>query len=855
MAVVRERKDSNTGFRPLLSPETPLEAAVRDGPTREAIRLCAGDTLGSVVAPPRSRRIVLPNSSKSTIEWLKRLARMETDLGEDILQQNYSDLMRPPREIDCFLADEGLLSVTDAIVASIDPFIEKQCGIPAGALHELRRQVFLLVPDEVSTIAGSLVRPLSPGSYVSCDNPILHLPLEAMGFSDKFNRFFLRERGTSTVGELAWQTQYDLLRDGGCDRRWISRIREVLNLLGLDLGVVELGTSLDSPGPGQHYAIPYFREMVRRDGFWPLIEMALGHFDGWRRSYLEGRYLELIGATQMARRCGKDPQMALTQKERVLAASLHPFRFILHALTLPVLQAMEKQGGVVHRTEIEELTGEKDIRHFAFAANAGAGREVALVWRADMVTARPNKEVLYRGALKKTQHRGSYGFSSGSDWKPANVTDELVLILYEAGKPLHAGELLAEYRARGFTRWNYAWEAGGGDESRDAKTRPVKLAVQALLKYRLETYSIHPGVWVHESALPVPIATLTDAVDWCQARLEQTRVAYTPRRLHQELAEAGQSHPELTPTLLGKVLIRKPEIVATRSKRLVHVDADPLEAAPLVDQLAAISIREDKLLTADDFCTLVGAPARHSRHSVKNALHHEPAFILATPYGFIHERALKWPDWVRTWACTTALEILPEDGEPMLASVLLEGLEREYGILHISEHVATWALRGILRDHQQVVIGVGPLVARKTGEGDRALLNAAIVAIIRRLGIASSGQIKEELASRYHCGEHMASYSRCMHLIRDRLIRLPFYLYVLASNADEEVLDILSRHRHRFKHGRWVRSGDLYTDRAMLLLGLHYRRIGKGKVADEVRRQLLDREEVSEVLRERAQAL
>jgi len=94
-----------------------------------------------------------------------------------------------------------------------------------------------------------------------------------------------------------------------------------------------------------------------------------------------------------------------------------------------------------------------------------------------------------------------------------------------------------------------------------------------------------------------------------------------------------------------------------------------------------------------------------------------------------------------------------------------------------------------------------------------------------------------------------------MQLSRDRLIRLPFYLYVLASNTDEEVLEILKHRHRRLKHGRWVRSGDLYANRAMLLLGMHYRRIGKDKVADEVRRQLLDREEATEVMREQIRVL
>jgi hypothetical protein len=240
---------------------------------------------------------------------------------------------------------------------------------------------------------------------------------------------------------------------------------------------------------------------------------------------------------------------------------------------------------------------------------------------------------------------------------------------------------------------------------------------------------------------------------------------------------------------------------------------------------------------------------------VKNNLHKKPEFILCTPYGFIHEKALLWSTQVRSQAPAAALELLRDDGEPMPAMALLRELEQQFGPLHGSDHVATWALRGILDRAPEIFLGYGPLIARKISEGFRCLLTAAILSIVRSHGMASSAQIRSELVSRYHCFDNKHSYASCMNRLHDKLLRLPFYHYVHADNSDQEILAILSHSHHRFKHGRWVRSGDFYTNRAMLLLGLHYRRLGQDKVADEVRRQLLERNDVPADLLKRIREL
>jgi hypothetical protein len=275
MAVVlcrSEARMATTGLTPVLPAGAGVASLVRD--PNAAAELAR---IGVLVVEDVRRRdapdlTTVSAATRDLFERLRTAADLMTDLPEELLACRYRELLSPPPPVAGWLAEMGVETLRDAVIASRDP--RPAGGGEAGAagpqwlVHQLLLLPACAAPNHVNLFA----RPWTERPVVAGDDPVLAVRVQDLGLAPKGVASLLG-KGIVTVRDLlthAWSEQF------ARNLRTEIRIRARLADLGLTLETQVAGDLPGDPRPlVSEGVVEYFRDMVRRCGYAGLLEHAL----------------------------------------------------------------------------------------------------------------------------------------------------------------------------------------------------------------------------------------------------------------------------------------------------------------------------------------------------------------------------------------------------------------------------------------------------------------------------------------------------------------------------------------------------------------------------------------------------
>jgi hypothetical protein len=272
--------------------------------------------------------------------------------------------------------------------------------------------------------------------------------------------------------------------------------------------------------------------------------------------------------------------------------------------------------------------------------------------------------------------------------------------------------------------------------------------------------------------------------------------------LLQELRASGLEEPSLNKYLLKNALSRHPDIVRLRKDLVGHVVSFRERGVTLSDRIEAVLRHAEYPLSSIEIRQYLPKGTEYHQVSV-NALLYGANFALSLGNGkYCHIDSLGYSATEREQIIEQAVCLLPVDGTPVFASSLLERLTVSIPGLHLPEgeqgRDALWAL---LRLDERVECGRGYLLALKSGEKARNLLEGMIVDILENIVVAFPRDVHREVANHYgYRGVEStisAALTRCVE--KGIVRRLPQSLYCLQSVADATLMHALKLHNHTIR--------------------------------------------------------
>ncbi len=533
----------------------------------------------------------------------------------------------------------------------------------------------------------------------------------------------------------------------------------------------------------------------------------------------EGWTLEAIGAEVGVTR--ERIRQRLSRCERRAARLGRVIRAVLE----PVLERMEMAGGLLHVDEVHEVAGPGPIEDVPFMARA-AGLPDVRVWEGRFLTSLSSTEVRRRlGAVREALRRlcrdsvpveqvaavmrdaggltpGPAGFAAllgvGLGLEPDGdvVTldailrpgGRLIATLANTGRPVRVAELAALIGLVG--------------EDDDATGTPAH-RVQAVLDRYGEAWKIGPATYVHRDHLPVPEARLMELARETVERLEASPGPVGLVRLARDFQDQDPSLGGLTANLLGAALARHPALVI-RYGRVGLAELFHAGGVSIARQVAMALDDAGRVLCLDEVVEAVNADGLdYTPASIQNVLLHHPGVLVLGEQRFLARSALPVGDDEVADLCGQALDLLPEDGLPVVARHLLRPLSaREWnrGVLRrlaVEEdpEAVLWAL---LRQMPDIEVAGGFLVARRVDGRQKGMVWGLLLKAFEEVGAASQAGLIQHLGNRHGWSRTTGRLANILDRMMDDgvVVRLPGSVYVRPEAADEKAFEAL-RHHHQ----------------------------------------------------------
>ncbi len=552
-----------------------------------------------------------------------------------------------------------------------------------------------------------------------------------------------------------------------------------------------------------------------------LLALAFEGLQEGDRRLLERRVLEGAPLVRLEAEHGMGAE-ALRGRLGEIVDRLHArWEFDAARLTSPLLQAIQANGGLVHQTRVEALTGTSDLRRAALAL-AMAGASGVRRWRDEFLTRLPPEDFARRLGQLGDALRGQRearlpilrvmsmsneiaGFSLarpaferllavafrmviGEDDRVVvrrTRTDRLLKLMAAEDKPLHFVEIVDLYTgAHPDEGESEEAEAEPGDQ------RALEASLEAILRAHEDIYALGRETWVHRAALPIAPGRLDEIVAWCVEFMEGLTGAITPQKLLGELDRVGKDRRGLNAALLRDALSRHSDVVTFKNESLVaHVESFREGGLTLDEALERILLQCAEPLSLPQVLELLPEGVNFHRTAVHASLLTSPWAISLGRGRFDHIDDVGLDEPRRRRLIDMAVASLPEDGSPMSCRALLDEINpMEPGLGGGRRSEALAILWGLLHKDERAQCGPGGQVARSRDEGARALLQAAIVEVLEDLEVAHIRQLRIELTARYgHGGMESAFRGLLSDCVEAGLIkRLPGRLYVLNPRGQEQ---------------------------------------------------------------------
>lgn len=496
---------------------------------------------------------------------------------------------------------------------------------------------------------------------------------------------------------------------------------------------------------------------------------------------------------------------------------------VIRAMLEPVLERMERAGGLLHVDEVHEVAGPGPIGDVPFMARA-AGLPDVRVWEGRFLTSLPSTEVRRRlGAVREALRRlcrdsvpvdqvaavlrdaggltpgpsglvallrAGLGLEPEGDVVPLDAIlrpgGRLIATLANAGRPVRVADLAARLGLVG--------------EDEDAIGTPAH-RVQAVLDRYQEAWKIGQATYVHRDHLPVPEARLMELARETVDRLEASPGPVSVVRLARDFQEQDPSLRGLTANLLGAALARHPALVI-RYGRVGLAELFHAGGVSIARQAEAVLDEAGRILRLDEVVQTVNAGGLdYTIASVQNVLLHHPGVLVLGEQRFLARSALPVSDAEEKDLCDQAVSLLPEDGLPTVARNLLRPLSsREWNrsvLRRIAEdgeqEAVLWAL---LRQRPDVDVAGGFLVARRVDGRQKGMVWGLLLKALDELGAATQAGLIQHLGNRHGWSRTTSRLANILDRMMEdgAVVRLPGSVYLRPEAVDEKAFEALGHH-------------------------------------------------------------
>jgi hypothetical protein len=551
-----------------------------------------------------------------------------------------------------------------------------------------------------------------------------------------------------------------------------------------------------------------------------LVRQALDSLDDADRDIVRRRFFQGHTFGEIGDDYDVSFQAIQARFDSLVEALSYQFRPEAETLMQSVLDAVDRVGGLLSSSEVEDVTGVGDLREILFCLHL-AGENEFRIWQDAFLTRLHQSEIDERlrslrdmivetgravlpfERLQTFAARAGFRLSrrdlatvfqlawdveialSGTIHNPwARRSDHVANVLEDASHPMSAPEILSRLeRAEGSEA-----AFGGVDEISER-------ALNGLLHRHEDIYTVERGTYVHSSALPVNLKSLSGVVEWCVDRLKGETGQISTKYLLRELQGTDLHAEGLTPYLLKDALSRHPDVLTFKNTYLVaHAETFEESGKTLADRVETVLEDAREPLTVEDVISRLPEGIDYHRMSIYTTLLSAPFSLNMGNNRFVHINFVGLSGTRRKQLLDKVLSVLPDDGTPMSCADLLENLSdlpaarslqiREYG---------SGLLWGLLREDDRIVCGPGELVARDIGSESQHVLRTAISQIVHEYGAAYPREVRQELRSQYgYGGSDSAVFGSLTRGSEEgMLLRLPDSLYV-PDGADEDVLDFMA---------------------------------------------------------------
>lgn len=758
----------------------------------------------------------------------KRLQDLEIPL--DAPWENYFHGIS--KEVRYILHSYGFTSVRD-ISSDLDlggGRLSELLNASPGNFSELGRAIGTLAYEDDGELPGMERRdaadePVQPGVSL-CYGESLCERLEAQGVSpDRPWREVLvnlSRRAKNVLAEGNYVTLRDvalLFNDHGralfsianCGRKSVRGINEALETIAtFGMEVYLYGTDGPEPITFNELSASAF-ELLSSDDRRLVI-----------RRVIDGATLEQLGQEYALSRQG-----VRNRVEKKLAMLKTRLGKAARSISEPITSALIEAGGVIHRNQVEALTGEHRLSIIYFGLVI-AGHETVKIWRDDyFITSgfesqlwtlrktlrdRPDLEMpideIYKIAESELGLRlegmplieeivTEWGGKVLEDGRirvgRIKLPDMVAKLLREAGKPMHFTEVARAYAAKQFDAQGPGsnGERGIGDvlTSGDGYGTSDNNIHNALFRHR-DVFMCGRGTFAHISALPLAREELETAIDWCVKRLDGETKPVSTVFLLRELGDAGLADPGLNPYILKAALSRQPEILSLKKFFVGHASSLKEHGLTLNDRVEAILKESARPLSADEVISKLPRGIEYFPQSIGLCLLRAPFALSLGDGRFCHVDAVDLTPFERNALSDMVVELLPVDGTPMSCAALLKQIRLSLPQLSlIGEEYEQMILWSLLRLDERVQCGSSLLVARCSGKMTESLLLDAVVQVIKNLVVAYPRDVRREMANTFNYRQSDSNISSLIRVGVEQglLRRLPSSLYC-SIDVDEERL-------------------------------------------------------------------
>jgi len=571
------------------------------------------------------------------------------------------------------------------------------------------------------------------------------------------------------------------------------------------------------------------------------VDCALETVSEADREILTYRLIDRLTLEEIAQRRSVSRERIRQKMESLLDILQKKFGNIARYLLAPLVSEMIDTGGLLHCETVRALTGEMDLKRVQFGLLV-VGEDTYHIWQQEFLTNLSRDELVMRlGSLRealRTSGKINIPIADVQDLAERNigirldiaslsrllavawklevsdgghvtigqlmrVGDRLAAMLRDAARPMHFKEVADICLSQGVST-----EITSEDHEDVDATDPVSrrtLTEHVLYSHFLRHEDIflwERGTFVHVTALPFSRERLKAIVEWCVRRIEGEPGPISTQFLLQELKASGLEEPRLNKYLLKNALSRHPDIVRLRKDLVGHVVSFREQGVTLSDRIEAVLRHAKHPLSSIEIRQSLPKGTEYHQVSV-NALLYGANFVLSLGNGkYCHIDSLGYSAAEREQIMEQAVCLLPGDGTPVSASLLLDQLTASIPGIHLPEEKQgcdlLWAL---LRLDERVECGRKHLLALKSGEKARDLLEGMIVESLEKIVVAFPRDVLREVVNYYGYRGAESTISAALIRYGDKGIvrRLPQSLYCLPSIDDTALMDALKLHDHTIR--------------------------------------------------------